>query len=106
MIAYKLVRKMSDGTLASLFIDKTTRLPIGEWLEAEVHPTKGFALRPGWHCTLKPCAPHLAMNPVSGPPRVWVKVEIEDYEFFTRPAAQGGRWALAQRMRILEVIDG
>lgn len=104
MIAYKLVRQMADGSLASLFINKVERLPIGKWLQAGCHPTKGFATRPGWHCTLKPHAPHLKLKPAGDRPRVWVKVLIENYEVFVRPAAQGGQWALAQRMKIVEVM--
>lgn len=99
MIAHKLVRQMKDGTLSSLFIGKKNRLPIGQWLQAESLPTKGFALRPGWHCTREPIAPHLSTKD-----RVWVKVEIEDYTEFLRPENQGGLWFLAKRMRILEVI--
>jgi hypothetical protein len=29
-------------------------------MNAESHPTKGFALRPFWHCTSTPSAPHLS----------------------------------------------
>ena len=101
MIAYKLLRQMNDGSLAPLFINKTSRTPIGEWMEAENHPTKGFAVRKGWHCTLKPEAPHLKENPKNQAKRVWVKVEVKDYEFFERPKSQGGTWVLAQKMRIV-----
>jgi len=99
MIAYKLVRKMKDGTLASLFINKKDRLPIGKWIEAESHPTKGYKYRKGWHCLLKPEAPHLTEKG-----RTWVKVKIDNYEFFDRPESQGGRWVLAQKMKVLEEI--
>ena len=99
MIAHKLVRLMKDGTLSSLFIGKKNRLPIGQWLQAESLPTKGFALRPGWHCTREPVAPHLSTKD-----RVWVKVEIEDYTEFLRPENQGGLWYLAKRMKVLEVV--
>lgn len=99
MIAYKLVRKMKDGSLSSLFINKKPRLPFNIWLIAELYPTKGFACRKGWHCTLKPIAPHLKING-----RVWIKVEIENFEFYTRPESQGGTWVLAQRMKILEEL--
>lgn len=97
MEAYKLVRVLKDGSLAPLFINKKSRLPIGEWMEAESHPTKGYAFRKGWHCTLKSVAPHLSLKG-----RVWVKVEIEDYEFYNRPESQGGTWVLAQKMKIIE----
>ena len=99
MKAYKLIRKMKDGSLSPLFINQTSRIPIGEWLEAESHPTKGFAFRQGWHCTLKPVAPHLSEKN-----RVWVEVEVEDVELYNRPESQGGTWVLAQRMKIIKEI--
>jgi len=99
MKAYKLVRKMKDGTLAPLFINKKFRIPIGKWVEAESHPTKGFAYRKGWHCTLKPNAPHLSEKN-----RVWVELEIEDLEYYKRPESQGGTWVLAQKMKVIKII--
>ncbi len=99
MKAYKLVRKMKNGTLAPLFINKTFRFPIGEWVAAEDHRTTGFAYRPGWHCTFTPNAPHLSKRG-----RVWVAVEIADYETYTRPTSQGGAWLLAQKMKVLNEI--
>lgn len=105
MIAYKLIRRMKDGSLSPLFINCKSRIPLGEWLEAENHPTKGFAERKGWHCTLKPVAPHLVETPKNGAPRVWVKVEVEDTELYNRPESQGGTWVLAQRMKVLEVLN-
>lgn len=99
MIAYKLVRKMKDGSLSSLFINKRGRLPLGIWLQAESHPTKGFAYRKGWHCTLQPVAPHLSTKD-----RVWVEVEIRDTEFYDRPESQGGTWVLAQQMKVLREL--
>jgi|TARA_R100000149_G_C5855215_1_gene122736 hypothetical protein len=99
MKAYKLVRKMKDGSLSSLFINKTNRLPIGIWMKAEEHNTKGFAFRPGWHCTLKPEAPHLSPKG-----RVWVEVEVNDFTYEKRPESQGGTWLLAKAMRITKEI--
>ena len=99
MIAYKLVRQMKDGSLSPLFINKKSRLPIGVWMDAGNHPTKGYAPRPGWHCTYTPYAPHL---PEKG--RVWVEVEIEDYTKYKRPESQGGAWVLAQRMKITRIL--
>lgn len=96
---YKLVRKMKDGTIAPLFINKKFRFPIGEWLEYESHPTKGFAYRPGWHCTLKMEAPHLSEKN-----RVWVKGLVENYELYDRPESQGGTWVLAKRFKVLEIL--
>jgi hypothetical protein len=96
MVAYKLIRKLKDGSLSPLFINKKSRIPVGQWLEAESHPTKGFAYRLGWHCTLKPIAPHLSKKD-----RVWVKVEVEDVVYYERPISQGDTWVLAQRMKII-----
>ena len=101
-IAYKLFRKTKDNRITSLFINKTRNLPLGIWMEADNHPTKGFAERPGWHCTAEPVAPHLKMVLKSGEVRVWKKVMIEDYSEFKRPENQGGLWYLAKRMKILE----
>jgi hypothetical protein len=90
---------MKDGSLSSLFIGKRNRLPLGKWLKAECLPTKGFAVRPGWHCTREPIAPHLSTKD-----RVWVKVEIKNYTELRRPISQGGVWYLADKMKILEVV--
>lgn len=100
MIAYKLVRQRKNNTLASLFINPKDTLLLGQWLQAEFFPTKGFTPRFGWHCTLKPIAPHLSKKG-----RVWVEVEIEDCEFYNRPESQGGTWVLAKRMKINKIID-
>ena len=96
MIAYKLFRVLKDGNITPLFINKKFRLPIGEWLEAESHPTKGYTYRPFWHCTSQPIAPHL-----SNKGRAWYKVEIEDFTEQKRPEIQGGLWFLANRMKII-----
>ena len=60
MKAYKLVRVLKNGDITPLFINKTQRIKVGEWLEAESHRTQGYAFRPGWHCTSTPNAPHLS----------------------------------------------
>jgi hypothetical protein len=104
MIGYKLFKRRKDGSLGPLFINARQRVPMGVWLEAEDHPTKGFAHRPGWHATLKPVAPHLAKEPKSGPERVWCKVELEDVVTYDRPESQGGTWVLAKHLKVLEVI--
>lgn len=98
MKAYKLMRLRKNGTLGTLFIDAKKIIPIGEWLPSEEHPTKGYAFRPGWHCTLLPVAPHLSTKG-----RVWVECEIEDFKEFQRPECQGGTWLLANRIKILGV---
>lgn len=99
MRAYKLVRKMKDGSLSPLFINKKSRIPFGVWLPAEAHLTKGFAFRKGWHCVLEPIAPHLSKTG-----RVWVEMELEDYKAYNRPEAQGGTWILAQQMKIIKEL--
>lgn len=98
MKAFKLFRLMKDGSLAPLFINKRQRVPVGRWVDAEDHPTKGFARRPGWHCCLKPEAPHLSLKG-----RVWCEVEIENFRYFERPEAQGGKWVLANKMKVIRV---
>ena len=102
MRAYKLMRHMKSGALRSLFIDKSADRPIGQWMQAEFHPTKGFEARYGWHCTLLPIAPHLS---VKG--RVWVEVELDgEIDTKERPACQGGRWLLAKgRMKIIRILS-
>lgn len=104
MKAYKLFRKRSDGTLGPLFINRKQIIPVGEWLMAESHPTKGFQFRQGWHCTLQPVAPHLKTQLKSGEERVWCEVDIEDFEYYNRPESQGGTWVLAQRMQVIAEI--
>ena len=99
MIAYKLFKQRKNGTIGPLFINRPLVIPLGVWMVAEDHKTKGYAHRPGWHCTLKQSAPHLSERD-----RVWAKVEVEDVEFYERPKNQGGKWVLAQRMRVLEIV--
>ena len=97
--AYKLIKLRKNGTLGPLFINATQIIPIGKWLEAEFHPTKGYKERQGWHCTSEPNAPHLSKNG-----RVWCEVSIEDYEEMDRPQIQGSKWLLAQRMKVNKVL--
>ena len=105
MKAYKLLRVLSDGTLHPLFINKSVPTPIGEWMPSECHPTKGFAVRQGWHCCFKPIAPHLKETLSSGERRVWVEVEVEDWTSYDRPESQGGAWILAQMMKVIKVLS-
>lgn len=97
--AWKLLRRRADGSLGPLFINKKQRIPIGEWLPAEDHPTTGYAHRPGWHCAQSPSAPHLSEKG-----RVWCRVLIKDYYTFKRPKHQGGEWLIAGWMQVLEEI--
>lgn len=96
MRAFKLLRQRRNGTLAPLFINRRQVIPVGEWLQAECHPTRGFAVRPGWHVTPKPVAPHLSLKG-----RVWMEVEVEGIKELPRPESQGGTWWLAERMRVM-----
>ena len=97
--AYKLVRLRKDGSLGPLFINRSQRIPLGMWLQAESHPTNGFAYRPGWHCCAKPEAPHLSKKE-----RVWVEVSIKGETKHFRPESQGGLWYTAEQMRVERVI--
>lgn len=104
---FKLFKIRKNGTLGPLFINARQVIPVGEWLEAEAHPTKGFAFRPGWHACFSPHAPHLVESPKSGPRRVWARCEAEDVTTYDRPEAQGGSWVLANRIKVVEVYtDG
>jgi hypothetical protein len=67
-------------------------------MEAESFPTKGFKVRPYWHCTGEPNAPHLSEKG-----RIWLKVEMQDYEEFQRPVSQGGKWYLAKNIKIISI---
>ena len=99
MIAYKLCRQLKNGKITSLFINKKVNLPFDIWMESECYPTKGFKVRPYWHCTANPIAPHL-----SKANRVWIKVQMEDFEEFVRPQSQGGKWFLAKRIKLICVV--
>ena len=97
--AYKLLSLRHNGTLGPLFINRRMIVPIGKWLEAECFPTKGYAVRHGWHTMPTPKAPHLSEKG-----RVWCEVRIEGFQQFQRPASQGGMWYLAKRMLVVKVI--
>ena len=98
--AYKLLRQRKDGSIGPLFINARRRIHLGEWMDAEDHPTKGYAHRPGWHCTFRPVAPHLSEKG-----RVWCRVEIQDFQVYPRPESQGGHWILAKKMRVVEILE-
>lgn len=99
MIAYKLFRVKKDGGITPLFINKTKELETNKWLQAECHPTKGFKVRPFWHCTSQPIAPHLSTKG-----RKWFKIEMEDFNEFNRPSSQGGLWYLSNKIKIIGEI--
>lgn len=99
MIGYKLVRQRKDGSLGPLFINRRQRFEVGTWMEAEAHKTKGFAFRPGFHILDVPVAPHLKKTS----DRVWVQVEYDDFTEHMRPESQGGKWFLANRMKVMRI---
>ena len=104
MRAYKLFKKRKDGTLGPLFINAGQVIPVGEWLVAEDHPTKGFAHRPGWHCTMRPEAPHLKLA-TKTQKRVWCEVEIQgEVKVYDRPESQGGTWVLAEQLKVVREL--
>jgi len=131
MEMFKLFRtlKSRPGKIFPLFIDKTTPVPIGEWVQARCHPTTGYALRPGWHCTPHMYAPQLLRKDgTMAPDRVWARVEIPNsdngweeyaankrpygiiavpvggyYRFFNR--TNGTIWFIAGEMKVIKVYD-
>jgi hypothetical protein len=54
-----LFRKLKDGSITSLFANKSRKLPYNKWLEAEFYPVKGLSPRKGWHAVRRKNAPHL-----------------------------------------------
>lgn len=104
--AYKLFRLRKDGTLGPLFINRSQVVGIGERLVAESHPTKGFAVREGWHAALRPIAPHLKESLRSGEHRVWCRIKLEEPRYYDRPESQGGTWVLGSAMTVMEVLNG
>ena len=99
MLGYKLFRKRKDGTYGPLFINRKQRLEMGKTYLSESHPTKGYALRPGWHVCSKPVAPHLSKKD-----RVWCEVEISHWRTHPRPESQGGLWFTADRMTLVREL--
>jgi hypothetical protein len=98
---WKLFRRLRDEQLHPLFINKSMVIPVGVWLTAESHPTKGFAVRPGWHAALAPVAPHLKETLASGERREWVRVLLRGVTYYARPESQGGLWVLAQELMVM-----
>lgn len=99
VVGYKLFRIRKDGTLGPLFINARMRVPVGTWLEAEDHPTKGYAHRPGWHASIAPVAPHLSEKG-----RKWFKVALRGVTKYDRPESQGGTWFIAKELMVLEEV--
>ena len=102
--AYKLFR-IKEGKLYPLFINRNKETVLGQWLEAECIPTKGFAVRKGWHCCFSPIAPHLKTELKNGEKRVWVECEVKDFETYSRPESQGGEWILANSLKVNRILS-
>ena len=93
---WKLFNLRKDGTIGPLFINRRQRIPSNQWLDAESHPTKGFAVRGQWHATSEKSAPHLSPKG-----RVWRRVQLQGVTPMDRPESQGGTWFLADKMLVL-----
>ena len=125
MKTYKLLRLRKDGTLGPLFINRSLVMPIGKRLQAEVHPTKGYKERPGFHSTPQINAPHLTMKG-----RVWVECDVVGQQYtpeqqpdmfspkrdmdilpawgwyyWERPEAQGGRWIISDNIKLIRIVE-
>lgn len=99
-LGYKLFRKRKDGSYGPLFINRKAKLlPFVEY-EAEDHPTKGYAHRPGWHICGTPSAPHLSKKN-----RVWCMVAFSGETPHLRPENQGGLWYTAKNMMIIGELE-
>ena len=104
MKAYKLLR-VKNGKLYPLFIHRKFETPMNIWMQAECYPTKGFAVRKGWHCCFRPYAPHLNMVLSNGEQRVWTECEIQEWNTYNRPESQGGAWILAKKIKIIRTLQ-
>lgn len=107
MKTFKLMRRRRGSDLLyPLFIGKSQGLQLGVWYEAQCLPTKGYALRPGWHSGASPAAPWLLRKDGTlAADRVWCECEIEDYYVFRRPSARGGEWYISKRLCITKILE-
>lgn len=96
---YKLFEMNKAGELFPLFIDKNKAVPVGKWIPAEYHPTKGFAARGGWHIGADvPDAPWLKAYDGTetgyykprwkGGRRVWCEIEYNASHDYNREVAE------------------
>lgn len=123
--AYKLFKTLHNhpGEIFPLFIGKDKPTPLNKWVSAEILPTKGYALRPGWHVKREPFAPHLTKKN-----RIWAEVEIHNnidwqgiadkqptkdirnripsngFYTFKRPTSQGGEWLIAGEIKVNRLL--
>jgi hypothetical protein len=125
MTTYKLLRLRKNGTLGPLFIEASRVLELGVVQQANCTPTKGYAIRPGFHSTWKPEAPHLDMKG-----RVWVECTVPGEQYtkeqhqdlfdtrngmsklpsngwylWPRPANQGGIWIISDQLRLNRILS-
>jgi hypothetical protein len=99
MMAYKLFRVRSNGTIGSLFIDKHMVVPLNRMMVAQAHPTPGFTFRKGFHCCPKPHLPHLSTKG-----RKWYVVEMYGVSILRRHKRFGAIWYIAQKMTVLHPV--
>ena len=94
-IGYKLFEMdMRTKELYPLFIGKNEPTKMGIWIKAEHIPTKGFAVRSGWHIGANlPSAPHLigangtyVSKRGKNFERVWAIVEYNNHHDYTQLA--------------------
>lgn len=99
MLAYKLFRLRTNGTLGALFLSRRRVLEPGKWISAEILPKqKGYAYRPGWHVFMQNKIPkHL-----SAKGRVLLPVEGRKIlGRHSRPKMQGGFWYTVMEIKIM-----
>lgn len=132
---YKLFeRDKRTGKLYPLFIGKKEETKVGEWIHAEYLPTKGFAVRMGWHLGANvPSAPHLigadgtyTSRRGKNFERVWCIVEYNDNHnyndyvetlpkkcitddslkdgFYNFKEANGALWVITSDIKIIKVL--
>ena len=98
IVGYKLFRLRKDGTLGPLFINRKQVIQAGEWLEAQLFPTPGFAVRFGWHACAQMSAPHLSKKG-----RVWCRVRLYDITANHRTGSQGGLLYTARYLKVTDI---
>ena len=133
-IGYKLFEMdKRDGKLYPLFIGKTEPTKMNTWIKAEHIPTKGFAVRSGWHLSANlPSAPHLigadgTYKSKRGKnfKRVWCVVEYNDSYDYTSLAetepnkcfvsmpcngfyrfkeSNGSHWIISSDIKVIKVL--
>lgn len=108
MQAYKLFRVRTNGTLGPVIINRGQVIPVGKWLKAEDHSAKalsyGVAVRPGFHATKEPHAPHLTKpsKKALADNRTWYLVELKKVRAEHRGVDGGSDWYVADHMKVLE----